>query len=225
MNFFCSWSGGKDSCLALYKSLNEGKTVLFLLNLAINGRSHGLRKEIIETQAKAIGIPLLQKVTTWGNYENDFDEVVLELKKYNITGMIAGDIDLEEHLEWIKKKSKELDIEYYEPLWKKRREDVLYEFVSEGFEAIVVNCEEQARFLLGMRINKETIEGFIRDTKSAGIDPCGENGEFHTIVIDGPIFKEKIRIMDKVEKRVEEYAGKEKKKWILEIKWILEPKL
>ena len=221
-----SWSGGKDITLALYKCLNEGKKVHFLLNFAVDGKSHGLNREIIKSQAEAIGIPLIQRATTWENYEHDFDEEVLKLKEKSkcITGMIVGDIDLECHLDWIKKKSTDLCIEYYEPLWKRNREEILHEFVSEGFEAIVVNCAASAKFLPGRTINRETAENFIRDTKKAGICPCGENGEFHTLVIDGPLFKKKIEIL---ESKIEETdTGKFGKKWILNIKkWRLKPKL
>lgn len=156
--WFASWSGGKDSCLACYKAIKNNFNVAFLLNFAVDGKSHGINKEIIKSQAEAIGIPLIQKVTTWENYENDFDLEVLKLKEKGITGMIAGDIDLEGHLEWVKRKCEELNIQYYEPLWKRNREEVLREFVNEGFEAIVVNCSEDAKFLIDGNIFKKKIE-------------------------------------------------------------------
>jgi diphthine-ammonia ligase len=221
--WFVSWSSGKDSCLALYEALKEKKKVNFLLNFAIDGKVHGINREIIETQAEAIGIPLVQKITTWENYEKNFDEEVLKLKEKGITGIIAGDIDLEEHLEWIKRKSKELCIDYYEPLWKRKREEILNEFVSEGFQAVVVCCIEKAKFLIGKEINKFTIEDFIKDTKENGIDSCGENGEFHTLVIDGPIFNKRLEIIESYEKEINEVRYG--KKFILDIKkWKLKRK-
>jgi diphthine-ammonia ligase len=221
--WFVSWSSGKDSCLALYEALKEKKKVNFLLNFAIDGKVHGINREIIETQAEAIGIPLIQKITTWENYEKNFDEEVLKLKEKGITGIIAGDIDLEEHLEWIKRKSKELCIDYYEPLWKRKREEILNEFVSEGFQAVVVCCIEKAKFLIGKEINKFTIEDFIKDTKENGIDSCGENGEFHTLVIDGPIFNKRLEIIESYEKEINEVRYG--KKFILDIKkWKLKRK-
>jgi diphthine-ammonia ligase len=221
--WFVSWSSGKDSCLALYEALKEKKKVNFLLNFAIDGKVHGINREIIETQAEAIGIPLIQKITTWENYEKNFDEEVLKLKEKGITGIIAGDIDLEEHLEWIKRKSKELCIDYYEPLWKRKREEILNEFVSDGFQAVVVCCIEKAKFLIGKEINKFTIEDFIKDTKENGIDSCGENGEFHTLVIDGPIFNKRLEIIESYEKEINEVRYG--KKFILDIKkWKLKRK-
>jgi uncharacterized protein (TIGR00290 family) len=221
--WFVSWSSGKDSCLALYEALKEKKKVNFLLNFAIDGKVHGINREIIENQAEAIGIPLIQKITTWENYEKNFDEEVLKLKEKGITGIIAGDIDLEEHLEWIKRKSKELCIDYYEPLWKRKREEILNEFVSEGFQAVVVCCIEKAKFLIGREINKFTIEDFIKDTKENGIDSCGENGEFHTLVIDGPIFNKRLEIIESYEKEINEVRYG--KKFILDIKkWKLKRK-
>jgi uncharacterized protein (TIGR00290 family) len=221
--WFVSWSSGKDSCLALYEALKEKKKVNFLLNFAIDGKVHGINREIIETQAEAIGIPLVQKITTWENYEKNFDEEVLKLKEKGITGIIAGDIDLEEHLEWIKRKSKELCIDYYEPLWKRKREEILNEFVSDGFQAVVVCCIEKAKFLIGKEINKFTLEDFIKVTKENGIDSCGENGEFHTLVIDGPIFNKRLEIIESCEKEINEVRYG--KKFILDIKkWKLKRK-
>lgn len=199
--------------------------VKFIVNFATGGRSHGINREIIRSQAEAIGIPLIQRVTTWEDYERHFNEEVLKLKERGITGMIAGDIDLQVHLDWVKKKAKELGIRYYEPLWKGNREELLNKFVENGFEAVVVNCIPDAKFLIGRRINKETVEGFIKDTKKAGIDPCGENGEFHTLVIDGPIFKKRIEIIEKDIEIFTEHIVNDADKWILNIKkWKLKPK-
>ncbi|CEG12365.1 conserved hypothetical protein [groundwater metagenome] len=223
--WFCSWSGGKDSCLACYEAIKNNIDIQFILNFAVDGRSHGINKEIIKSQAEAIGIPLIQKVTTWENYEHNFDEEVLKLKEKGITGMIAGDIDREEHLDWIKKKSAELNINYYEPLWKRNREEILNKFGTDGFEAVVVNCIPRAKFLIGRIINKETVENLSKDTKEAGIDPCGENGEFHTLVIDGPIFKKRLEILEKEVKNFTEDIKIYSDKWILDIKkWELKPK-
>jgi len=222
--WFASWSGGKDSCLALYEALKEGKKVNFLLNFAVDGRSHGINREIIEAQAEAIGIPLIQKITTWKNYEKNFDEEVLKLKEKGVTGMIAGDIDLEEHLEWIKRKSAELGIDYYEPLWKKDRREILRKFTFYGFESIVINCIDRAKFLIGRKINKDTVENFIKDAEKQQIDACGENGEFHTLVINGPIFKKRIEIIESEVKNFTE-SIKNLNKWILDIKkWELKTK-
>ncbi len=223
--WFASWSGGKDSCLALYEALKEGKNVNFLLNFAVDGRSHGINREIIKTQAEAIGIPLIQKITTWENYEKNFDEEVLKLKEKGVTGMIAGDIDLEEHLEWIKRKSAELGIDYYEPLWKKDRREILRKFTLYGFESIVINCIDKSKFLIGRKINKDTVEDFIKDAEKQQIDACGENGEFHTLVIDGPIFKKRINIIESEVKNFTE-SIKNSNKWILDIKkWELKTKV
>jgi len=223
--WFASWSGGKDSCLALYEALKEGKNVNFLLNFAVDGRSHGINREIIKTQAEAIGIPLIQKITTWENYEKNFDEEVLKLKEKGVTGMIAGDIDLEEHLEWIKRKSAELGIDYYEPLWKKDRREILRKFTLYGFESIVINCIDKSKFLIGRKINKDTVEDFIKDAEKQQIDACGENGEFHTLVIDGPIFKKRINIIESEVKNFTE-SIKNLNKWILDIKkWELKTKV
>lgn len=227
--YFCSWSGGKDSCLSCYLAMKNGIEVKFLLNFAVDGKAHGIDKGLIKAQAIAMNIPLIQKDTTWNEYEKNFKEEVLNLKNKGIEGMIAGDIDVESHLEWVKNKCNELNIDYIEPLWKWERLRVLNEFVNNGFVAIVIRTTEKAKNLLGRKIEKETINEFVQDAKDMNIDICGENGEYHTLVIDGPIFKKRIEIIKndeyKHEMKILESEKFREKQWILNIKkWELKEK-
>ncbi len=108
--------------------------------------------------------------------------------------MVFGDIYLAEHREWVEKVCGELGIEAVEPLWGEATEEVLRSFINAGFEAVVVSAQGKLidRDWIGRRVNRD----FMEYLKSRGIDVCGENGEYHTVVIDGPIFKRPIEIVE-----------------------------
>lgn len=199
VNAFCSWSGGKDSALALYRALKLKINVLYLLNMCDEkgnfSRSHGLHYSVLKRQAYAIGIPLIQKSCSWNNYEKKFKEVVLEIKKSNINAGIFGDIDLQEHRDWIEKVCKDLNIQPIIPLWKEEREKLMKEFINAKFKAIVVAVNNNlGDEWLGREIDEKFIEDIkkFNAEKNLNIDLCGERGEYHTFVYDGPIFKERV---------------------------------
>lgn len=193
-----SWSGGKDSCLALYKARNEGYKISYLINTISQEyrrvRFHGIKDILIQTQAQALGIPLLQRETTADNYEQEFKEIIRGVIHNGIKGMVFGDIYL--HMrEWADKVCSDLGIQAIEPLCGYNPEEILLDFIDSGFEAIVVAT--QANLLnenwLGRKLNREFLED-IRKYKN--IDICGENGEYHSLVVDGPLFKQRIEISD-----------------------------
>jgi uncharacterized protein (TIGR00290 family) len=198
MSYIASWSGGKDSCFACYKAICNGYTISHLMNFISKEykrvSSHGIESKLIQLQAEAINIPLLQKETTWDEYEKDFKETVKSLIPNGIKGIIFGDIYIQEHKDWVDKVCKELRIEAIEPLWRKEPEKILLEFINEGFEAIIVSADSNLfeKEWVGRKVDKE----FLRYLKENNIDICGENGEYHTFVVDGPIFKKKIRIAE-----------------------------
>jgi len=223
MKVFCCFSGGKESCLSLYKAMQiENIKVKYLLNM-INedgkySRSHGISSNLLKEQASAIGIPIVQRKTTWENYEEKFKKVVSKFKEEsNIEIGIFGDIDLQEHRDWIERVCQELKIKPILPLWTPpthhpniEREKLLKEFIKLGFKAIVVSTRAN---LLGKEwLGRQIDYKFIQDLKNlSNIDLCGEKGEYHTYVFDGPIFK----------KPVEFITGKtilKDKHWFLEIK-------
>lgn len=193
---FCCWSGGKESCLALYKSLKI-LNVVYLVNMisedGVYSRSHGVKAELLKLQAEAIGIPIIQRATTWENYEHEFKSVVLDLKKKDVNIGVFGDVDLQEHRDWVERVCNEIKIRPVLPLWNEDEEKLLKEFIDVGFKATV--CAVNSKFLgkewLGCKINGK----FIKDLKSQGnVSFCGEHGEYHTFVYDGPIFKKTIKI-------------------------------
>jgi diphthine-ammonia ligase len=193
-----SWSGGKDSCLACYKALAQGYEIKYLVNFISREFKrccfHGIEARLIKVQAELIGIPLIQKEVTQDmkEYEKEFKEALSGLK--GIDSMVFGDIYLDEHKDWVERVCSDLGIAAVEPLWNSSTERLIEEFIDLGFKAIVVSCQAD-------KFNSDFVGSFIdkallADLKSRDICPCGENGEFHTLVLDGPIFKKRIEILE-----------------------------
>jgi len=195
-----SWSGGKDSCFACYKAMEQGYDVKLLLSFisreSKRGCFHGLDGKLLRHQADLIGIPLIQKEVSpdMQKYEEEFKAAVSELRGSEIGSMIFGDIYLIEHESWIERVCKELNINALEPLWNQAPENIIEEFVASGFKTIIVSCKADimGREFLGREVNLELVD----ELKKRGICPCGEKGEFHTLVVDGPIFKRPIQILE-----------------------------
>ncbi len=195
---FCCFSGGKDSILSFYKARQSGIEVSHLLNMAAedkkHSRSHGLSSACLKAQADAMGLPLVQGYAAWGDYENEFKRVVRELKESGINTGIFGDSDLQEHRDWVERVCCESRIDPVLPLWKMPGEEIMAKFVDAGFEAVVcsVNTRMMGAEWLGRRIDKK----FISDLKKCGdIDLCGEKGEYHSFVFNGPVFNRKLEIV------------------------------
>jgi len=195
---FISWSGGKDSAFAYYKALKQGVEITCLLN-AIRKRYgrvafHGVRRELIELQAEAIGVPLHQFAVNLDNYEEKYKEAVRAVKAWGVRGGVFGDIFLEDGRQWVEKVCRAMGIKPAFPLWKIKTERLIKDFVAAGFEAYVVST--QANLLGKEWIGRRVDRSFISDLKRLkNVDICGENGEFHTFVVDGPIFNKRIKLM------------------------------
>jgi len=198
---FTSWSGGKDSCLACYRAMVDGLKVHYLLNMITeDGRqswTHGQSVELLQAQSQATRIPLIQRQTTMANYETEFKNALLSLKQGGVTGGIFGDIDLEEHRQWIDRICGEVDITPHLPLWGQAQEKVLSSFIASGFEAIVVVAKADlfGEEWLGRNIDPDFLSYLNELRQKHGIQLCGEAGEYHTFVTDGPLFNQRIEIL------------------------------
>lgn len=197
--FFCSWSGGKDSCLALYHAIGQGGRPRFLLTmLAEDGqrsRSHGLPISLLQKQASSLGLQLIVNSTSWDDYEKTFISTLLEFQKNGIKAGIFGDIDLEAHREWTQRVCSVADIRTYQPLWKKARRDILDELLEAGFKATIVAVKNG---VLDKKFLARTLEAdTICEIEKTGIDICGEEGEYHTVITDGPIFSNPLELNTK----------------------------
>lgn len=198
---FASWSGGKDCCLACYQAIVSGLKVCYLANTVTEdgkrSRSHGLSADVIKVQSQAIGIPLVQQRTTWDTYEAEFKNLLRTFKQEGVEGGVFGDIDFEEHRQWIERVCQEVDIIPYLPLWGERQDKIMRDFIDLGFKAIVIATKADllGEEWLGRKIDPDFIKhlGELRETKN--ITLCGEAGEYHTLVIDGPLFKKRLEIL------------------------------
>ncbi len=195
---FASWSGGKDSCLACYQTRVSGLKVRHLVNMITeDGKrswTHGQSAQLLQVQAEAVGIPLVQRQTTMDGYETKFKDTLLALKQEGVKGGVFGDIDIKEHRQWIERVCHEAAITPYLPLWGQGQEEVMRDFIDSGFEAVVVvtKADLLGKEWLGRKVDHE----LLCQLKQRPIQPCGEAGEYHTFVIDGPLFNQRIEILE-----------------------------
>jgi diphthine-ammonia ligase len=195
-----SWSGGKDSCLACYKALKQGYDVRRLLHFVSSGTKrgcfHGIESGLMNLQAEAVGIPLVQKEVSadMDSYEREFKAAVNELKELGLKDMVFGDIYLLEHENWVERVCGEIGVRPFEPLWNKNPVAIMEDFIALGFKALIVSAKADLfnEDFLGRTIDKAMVEELMERK----ICPCGENGEFHTFVYDGPLFKRRIEITE-----------------------------
>ncbi|MDO9541458.1 MAG: diphthine--ammonia ligase [Kiritimatiellia bacterium] len=210
--FFCSWSGGKDSCLALYHVLQHGAKPQCLLTMmaedGVKSRSHGLPQALIEDQARSLGIPVVFRSTSWDNYETVFISALHEFRKEGIAAGVFGDIDVESHRAWVQRVCALADIVPIHPLWKQSRRKLLAEFITLGFKAVIVVLKDDKldKKFLGKTIDNKT----IAELEKAGVDASGELGEYHTVVTAGPIFSSALSLKTKGQVQHEGY-------WFLDV--------
>lgn len=190
LNALSSWSGGKDSAYAVYLAQQTGFTARGLLNvLNENGkisRSHGLPVHLLQQQAEAMNLPLYTLASSWNAYESNFIHALQEMKTaLPVSHVIFGDIDLQAHRDWEEKVCSTTGLTAYLPLWQKDRKKVVLSMLEAKFEAIIVSCQAT----MGLSYLGRTIDlSLVEELESRGIDPCGENGEFHTLVTNCPLF-------------------------------------
>lgn len=195
-SFITSWSGGKDSALAFYRAVQQGHVPIALFTMfeedGERSKSHGLKKQILEAQAQRMGLPLMIGQADWSGYEEEFIRHLQHFKEQGIEMGVYGDIDLQDHLDWVVKVSEKAELDVLHPLWQEARRSLLEELVEEEFKAIitVVDTTRVGEEFLGRVFTRELIE----ELEALGIDACGEEGEFHTTLIDGPIFVEPLPV-------------------------------
>ncbi|MDR0879668.1 MAG: diphthine--ammonia ligase [Clostridioides sp.] len=190
IKFAASYSGGKDSALALYRAIQNGFEPVSLLTTynKNDDRSwfHGVPTEVLYKVSELTGIPL-KLVATGDDYGADFESALIELIDNGVNACVFGDIDIQEHYDWSDLRCKHVGIKSCFPLWNGNRSDLVYESIEKGFKAviIVVDTARMSERFLGKTLTRELVD----EIAGEGVDICGENGEYHTFVYDGPIFK------------------------------------
>jgi len=194
-----SWSSGKDSGLALHElKKNDSYEVVGLLTTVTEGYErismHGVRSGLLAKQAENLGMPLervyIPKESSNEKYETAMKEALLRYKDKGVSAIAFGDLFLEDLKHYREHRLAEVGLKAVFPLWKRDTKVLSQEFIRLGFKAVVTCVDSQV--LDGRFSGREYDEQFLSELP-ARIDPCGENGEFHSFVYDGPIFKEPVR--------------------------------
>jgi diphthine-ammonia ligase len=198
---FISWSGGKDCCLACYRAIKSGYQVQALVNMVTEDGekswSHQIPAKWLKMQAEAMGIPIIQQPTSSENYKTSFKKVLALLKTEGVTTGIFGDIDFNEHRTWVEQVCQESGLQARLPLWGDKQEALIREFVDSGFAATVVltKADILGEEWAGRAVDSRFIQDLLELGKTICLTPCGEAGEYHTLVTDGPFFKRRVEIV------------------------------
>lgn len=193
-----NWSSGKDSSLALFKIIQENKYEITSLLTSINKEfqrisMHGVPVSLLEKQAESLGFPLIKmelpKEPSMEEYRSIMDKTMSHIQSMGVTASVFGDISLEDLRQYREEQLNNIGMEAVFPLWKKDTLELIHEFIDLGFKTIVtcVNETYLDKSFAGRVIDRD----FIRDLPGH-VDPCGENGEFHTFTFEGPVFKKPV---------------------------------
>jgi diphthine-ammonia ligase len=178
------------------KAIEQGYTPSVLLNVMNeNGkisRSHGIPASILEAQAKAAQLPIHLISSSWQEYELHFTAALKELKEtYSVSHAVFGDIDLQPHRDWEEMVCNKVGLTAYLPLWQQDRRSLVMQMLNSGIRTMIVSCNE----VMGVSfIGKTLTPSLIDELEVLGVDVCGENGEFHTLVYDCPLFHKPLQI-------------------------------
>lgn len=194
MKFIMSYSGGKDSALALSDMLKEGHICMGLL-VMINKdmkRSwfHGIDEALLKDIGNALGLPLILCESDGEHYHLAMEKALKEEKAKGAQACVFGDIDILEHRTWCEDRAEQAGMKALFPLWQMKRESIVIRSIQEGFRSIIkcVNSQYLHSGCLGKELSIELLHVY----KKKEFDVCGENGEYHTICVDGPIFQQAV---------------------------------
>jgi diphthine-ammonia ligase len=210
MKVVASWSGGKDSCYAYYLAKQQGHQVLTLFTMMMNedkSNFHMIPSGILDAQAKALGMILIKKTTSEATYEKDFKAVLSECKAQGAEGLVTGDIyEVAGHEEgWLARICREVGLKPVKPLWMGDTKQIYLDYLKTGFVATVVRTNKTPSLdWLGRVLDRKFYDDIL---KLDGVDPCGEGGEYHTVIIDGPGFKSRIELLETEKKRLDNGFG------------------
>jgi len=194
MNFAMSYSGGKDSALALYRMIADGhKPVALITTINIKQNRawfHGIQEDLLKLVSDSLNIPLISCACTPEDYAQAFETGLKKARELGATACAFGDIDIEEHRHWNEERCKNTKLTCVLPLWNQNREALVRETIEVGFQALIkiVQNDKLDESFLGKDLSLPLIDKI----KLTGSDVCGENGEYHTFVYGGPIFTKPI---------------------------------
>jgi diphthine-ammonia ligase len=194
-----SFSGGKDSVFALHRAALSGRVLGVIAMLEETGTrsgAHGLSGRFLKRQAEAMGLEIWFGKSNWKEYEQEFTRLLKEFRQKGAQALVTGDMDLPEENCWHERVAESAGLEFRAPLWRMDHTREAFAFVEAGFTSVVVSIRESA----GLRkedLGRVFDGAFIQDMIARGIDPSGEGGEFHTAVVDGPLFHRRVKYKEK----------------------------
>lgn len=190
-----SWSGGKDSCAAYHRARSAFDIVTAITMFNEEGtrsRSHGLRPEILAAQVERLGLQPITETCTWDSYDSAFDRALARAAAAGVTHVIFGDILFDEHREWAERVSAGCGLTAVEPLWKESTTDLYRSFLASGTRAriVTVRSSKLDESFLGRDLAENLLDEFV----ARDVDPCGERGEYHTVVTSCEAFSRPLRV-------------------------------
>ena len=209
--FIASYSGGKDCVLSIYRAVSAGLEPAGLITTyktdAIYSWFHGMSEALLQRASDSLAIPLTLIRTTGEKYTINFEKALTEAGERGAQVCVFGDIDIEAHLKWCTERCENTGLTPYLPLWGEDRKSIVYDFIDSGFSSVIkiVDTTRLPEKFLGRTLTKDTID----EIEQHGADVCGENGEYHTFVYDGPLFSEKVDFSIKGQAMWDKYAALE----------------
>lgn len=190
-----SWSGGKDSCAAYHRARDAFDMVTAITMFNEEGtrsRSHGLRPEILAAQVDRLGLQSITETCTWDSYDAAFDRALARAASAGVTHVIFGDILFDEHRQWAERLSAGRGLIAIEPLWKESTTDLYRSFLASGTRAriVTVRSSKLDESFLGRDLAENLLDEFV----AREVDPCGERGEYHTVVTSCEAFSRPLRV-------------------------------
>jgi uncharacterized protein (TIGR00290 family) len=190
-----SWSGGKDSCAAYHRARDAYDIVAAITMFNEDGsrsRSHGLRPEIIAAQVERLGLASVTQRCDWDSYDMAFDRALAQVASAGVTHVIFGDILFDEHREWAERMSRGRDLVAVEPLWRQSTTDLYRDFLASGTRARIVTVRSSK--LDESFLGRDLADNLLDDFLARDVDPCGERGEYHTVVTSCAAFSHPLRV-------------------------------
>jgi uncharacterized protein (TIGR00290 family) len=193
-----AWSGGKDSAIALYELQKSRKYQIAALLTTVTKdydriSMHGVRRTLLKQQVDSLGLPLeevfIPKNASNEEYESNMAQVLTRYKEAGVTSVVFGDIFLEDLRQYRENNLAKVGMKGIFPLWKRETQELAHSLTPLGFKAITTCVDTHS---LDKRFVGKVIDEQFLSELPPTVDPCGENGEYHSFVSDGPIFKGKI---------------------------------
>lgn len=205
MKFVSSFSGGKDSMLALHKMVAAGHEPVALLIMFKENEArswvHGMDEAMVEAIGDALKLPVICCHAGMETYAEDMERSLLDAKKLGAEACVFGDIDIEEHRAWDEGRCTATGLQAVLPLWGCGREENVQEVLRLGYRCVIKSVRNGMlpEAMLGKPLSTELLE----EMKTYGVDLCGENGEYHTIVTDGPLFRHPVKLKNRGNRKLE----------------------